>query len=76
VNHAVNRIAVEGVSDRQSFSDGLLKVDWCNVIVIVICSTAVTAESVELANQEGVFSSIVEGIEDWYAIDRDGDGSP
>ena len=72
---AVDRIAVERVSDRQSLADRLLQMDRSDVIVVVVGSTAVATELIEFTHEIGVLTAIVERIEDRNAVRRDGDGS-
>ena len=69
-----NRIAIERISDRLALAHHRLEVDRCDVVVIVVGSSAVPAPLVQLSCDEGISPPVVlDRIEDRYPVDRQSD---
>ena len=70
----INRIAIERISDRLALAHHRLEVDRCDVIVIVVGSSAVPTPLVQLSCEKRIGAPVVlDRIEDRYSIDRQSD---
>ena len=70
---SVERKAIERVTYRQSRSNPCLKMNRCGMVMVVISPTTMPAKLVELSDRIGVDATILERVEDRYAVGREGD---
>ena len=71
----INGIAIEGIGDGLVSADECLQVERSDVVVVVVGFAGVTTPLVEFARQKGIVAAIVEGIENWYAVDCQRNGA-
>ena len=75
LREAVNGITIERIRHRHAFADLSLEMQRRDVVVVIICSSAMPTPLIQLANLLSHLTTIVLGIEDRHAIHRQSNGS-
>jgi hypothetical protein len=65
----INRIAIQPVGNWVSFADRLFQMHWCDMVVIIVRTTAMPTPLIKFTDCITIGATIIERIKNWNPID-------